>query len=44
VPLTIRILAATDERLTAAVDLTGESPQYVVEAALTAYFDAMGIT
>jgi hypothetical protein len=44
VPLTIRILAATDERLTAAVDITGESPQYVVETALAAYFDALGIT
>jgi hypothetical protein len=44
VPLTVRILAATDERLTAAVDITGESPQYVVETALAAYFDALGIT
>jgi len=44
VPLTIRVLAATDERLTAAVEITGESPQYVVEAALAAYFDALGIT
>jgi hypothetical protein len=44
VPLTIRILDATDERLTAAVDITGESPQYIVEAALGAYFDALDIT
>jgi hypothetical protein len=44
VPLTVRVLAATDERLTVAVDITGESPQYVVEAALAAYFDALGIT
>ena len=41
--LTIRILAATDKRLTAAVEQTGESPQYVVDAALAAYFDALGI-
>ena len=40
---TIRILAATDKRLTAAVEQTGESPQYVVDAALAAYFDALGI-
>jgi hypothetical protein len=43
VPLTIRILAATDQRLTAAVDATGQSPQYIVDAALSAYFDALGI-
>jgi hypothetical protein len=43
VALTIRILAANDERLTAAVDATGQSPQYVVDAALSAYFDALGI-
>lgn len=43
VPLTIRILAATDERLTAAVEMTGESPQYIVDAALAAYLDALGV-
>lgn len=43
VPFTIRILAANDERLTAAVEATGQSPQYVVDAALSAYFDALGI-
>jgi hypothetical protein len=43
VPLTIRILAETDERLTAAVEATGESPQYLVDAALTRYLDALGI-
>ena len=43
VALTIRILAATDERLTAAVEQTGESPQYLVDKALAAYLDALGI-
>lgn len=43
VSLSIRILAANDERLTAAVDLTGQSPQYVVDTALAAYFDSLGI-
>lgn len=43
VALTIRILAATDKRLTAAVEQTGESPQYIVDAALSAYLDALGI-
>ena len=43
VPLTIRILASTDARLTAAVEVTGESPQYIVDAALTAYLDKLGI-
>lgn len=43
VPLTVRILAATDARLTAAVDVTGQSPQYLVDAALAAYLDALGI-
>jgi hypothetical protein len=44
VPLTIRILAETDARLTAAVEATGESPQYIVDAALAAYFDKLGTT
>ena len=42
-PLTIRILAQNDARLTAAVEATGDSPQYIVDAALAAYFDALGI-
>jgi len=41
--LSIRILASNDARLTAAVHSTGQSPQYIVDAALTAYFDALGI-
>jgi hypothetical protein len=44
VPLTIRILAETDDRLTVAVELTGESPQYIVDKALAGYLDALGIT
>jgi hypothetical protein len=43
VALTIRILAATDRRLTAAVEQTGQSPQYIVDAALAAYFDGLDI-
>lgn len=43
VPLTVRILAQNDARLTAAVEETGTSPQYIVDAALAAYFDALGI-
>jgi hypothetical protein len=34
---------ANDDRLTAAVRVTGQSPQYIVDAALTAYFDSLGI-
>jgi hypothetical protein len=37
------ILAANDDWLTAAVRVTGQSPQYIVDAALTAYFDSLGI-
>ena len=37
VPLTVRILAETDERLTAAVEATGKSPQYIVDEALSEY-------
>ena len=40
---TVRVLAATDQRLTAAVEQTGESPQYVIDKALAAYLDALGI-
>ena len=43
VALTVRILAATDARLTEAVETTGESPQYIVDAALTQYLDGLGI-
>lgn len=43
VPVTVRLLAETNDRLTTAVDSTGESPQYIVERALTAYLDALGI-
>jgi hypothetical protein len=43
VPLTIRIIAENDARLTAAVESTGQSPQYIVDTALSAYFDALGI-
>ena len=38
VPLTVRILAAQDERLTAEVAFQGLSPQYLVEQALSEYF------
>jgi hypothetical protein len=43
VALTVRILAATNDRLTTAVETTGQSPQYVVDAALAAYLDALGV-
>jgi hypothetical protein len=43
VALTVRVLAVTDDRLTEAVERTGQSPQYIVEAALAAYFDALGV-
>ena len=38
VPLTVRILAEHDARLTAEVELQGLSPQYLVERALAEYF------
>jgi hypothetical protein len=41
VPLTVRILAATDERLTAAVETTGKSPQYIVDEALNEYLSRL---
>ena len=44
VPLTTRILASENARLTAAVEMTGESPQYIVDAALKAYLDALGVS
>jgi hypothetical protein len=42
VPLTVRILAATDERLTSAVEDTGKSPQYLVDEALAEYLARLG--
>ena len=42
VPLTVRILTATDERLTAAVEATGKSPQYLVDEALAEYLVRLG--
>lgn len=44
VPLSVRILPATDDRLTQAVELTGQSPQYIVEAALEVYLKRIGIS
>ncbi|MEU4541594.1 hypothetical protein AB0G15_42880 [Streptosporangium sp. NPDC023825] len=41
--LSIRILAENDARLTAAVEATGQSPQYIVDEALALYFDHIGI-
>ena len=41
VPLTVRILAATDERLTTAVEATGKSPQYIVDEALSEYLSRL---
>lgn len=43
VPVTVRLMVETNDRLTTAVDSTGESPQYIVERALTAYLDALGV-
>jgi hypothetical protein len=42
VPLTVRILTATDERLTEAVEDTGKSPQYIVDEALSEYLARLG--
>ena len=42
VPLTVRILTAVDERLTAAVEATGKSPQYIVDEALSEYLKRLG--
>jgi len=38
VPLTVRILAQHNERLTSEVALQGLGPQYLVEQALMEYF------
>jgi hypothetical protein len=43
VALTVRILQATDDRLTAAVETTGRSPQYIVDEALARYLDSLGL-
>jgi hypothetical protein len=43
IAITVRILHTTDARLTSAVEATGESPQYIVETALDAYFNKLGI-
>jgi len=43
IPLTVRILRRTDERLTAAVEATGHSPQYIVDEALARYLDSLGL-
>jgi hypothetical protein len=42
VPLAVRILAATAERLTRAVEATGESPQYIVGEGLSEYLTRLG--
>lgn len=41
-PLTVRILKATDERLTVAVEATGENPQSIVDEALSEYLTRLG--
>ncbi|MFB6594792.1 hypothetical protein ACFCX6_35570 [Streptomyces sp. NPDC056353] len=43
VPLTVRILAPTDRKLTVAVEQTGLNPQTLVEDALEAYFRRLKI-
>jgi hypothetical protein len=40
---TFRLLEATDERMTAAVEMTGQSPQYIVDDALSEYLDRLGL-
>jgi hypothetical protein len=37
------VLDAIDDRLDIAVEMTGQSPQTIVEAALSAYLDALGV-
>lgn len=41
--LSVRVLDAIDDRLDIAVEMTGQSPQTIVEAALSAYLDALGV-
>jgi hypothetical protein len=43
VPLSVRILAENDRKLTAAVDETGLNPQTIVDEALSAYFKRLKI-
>lgn len=43
VALTVRILAVTDGRLTAAVHATGQSPQYIVDEALDKHLTSLGL-
>ena len=42
VALSVRILADTDERLTAAVEVTEKNPQSIVDAALAEYLARLG--
>lgn len=44
VPLSVRILAETDARLTTAVELTGWNPQTIVDRALAQYLDTLEIS
>jgi hypothetical protein len=41
VALNVRILAAHNERLTSEVERQGLSPQYIIERALSEYFDRL---
>lgn len=41
-PVTVRILAETDQRLTDAVEQTGKSPQYIVDEALSEHLARLG--
>ncbi|GAA2572830.1 MULTISPECIES: hypothetical protein [Streptomyces] len=43
VPLSVRVLPATDRKLTVAVEQTGLNPQSLVEQALEAYFRRLKI-
>lgn len=42
IPVTVRLLPSTDQRLTAAIAATGKRPQELVEEALNRYFDHLG--
>lgn len=44
VPLSVRILAETDARLTTAVEATGWNPQTIVDRALAQYLDTLKIS
>jgi hypothetical protein len=43
VALTVRVLATNSARLKAAVQVTGQSTQFIVDTALAAYFATIGI-